>query len=572
MFRLSSLLAIAGGLLVLLALTPLGSAATSGSARQLRLAQLAGSQGCLAQPESDADAVGGCGRGKGLIDATAVALSPDGASVYVASSGSDAVAGFVRDTASGGIAQNYCISGNGTTGVDGTKGACADGDALSGASNVTVSADGKFVYATSYYSSGVAVLLRNQTSGALRQVGCVRAVKTCVSARAMNGARALALTPDGLNAYVAASWSDAVVELKRDPATGLLSSIGCISDDGTDRMCAGGNALRGANALVASPDGKQVYVSAGDSDSVLTFNRDPATGILTQHGCMMQDAPAHGSCTQAKGLSEPTALALSPDGRTLYAAAYSSNSISVFSRNKSTGTLKWVGCASEPYEDSETGKPENDGCGHLQPLPGPTGVAVSPDGNRLYVSLESGLTVIDRNQINGTLALAGCLSYRDYYGEDTTKNCQLANGIADASGVAVSDDGRNVYITSWGSDAISVFAPGPSLSPARFTGGVLSVRVSCPAERGDACTGRLIVTPDAPLRRLAQSTRFRVAAGDAGLVKLRLRKTVVHALQRRPGMAATISASDAGRALAPIKRLFMLQRRTVLPPPRPPHR
>jgi DNA-binding beta-propeller fold protein YncE len=569
MVRWLRLLALAGGLVPLFALTPFGSAASSVASHQLRLAQLAGSAGCVAQPDEEAEGVKGCGRGKALIDASAVALSPDDANVYVAASGSSGAAGFVRDTVSGGLRQNYCISGNGTTGIDGTKGACADGDALGGASGVTVSPDGKFVYATSFWSSGVAVLARNETTGALRQVGCVRAIRTCVSPRAMNGARALALTPDGLNAYVAAAWSDAISEFKRDPATGLLASIGCISDDGTDRLCATGNALRGPDAIIASPDGKQVYVAAEDSNSVLTFNRDPATGILRQRGCIMLDAPARGSCTPTKGLDQPSALALSPDGRMLYATAYGSDAVSVFSRNPTSGALKWLGCESETNIDEETGKQVNDGCGHGRPLQSPTGIAVSPDGNRLYVSLSSGLTVLDRNPTTGTLTVSGCLSYRDYYDEDVVKACQLATGIADPSGVAVSSDGKNVYISSWGSDAISVFAPGPSLSPPRFTAGVLSVRVSCPAERVDACSGRLVVTPDTPLRRLAQSTPFHVVAGSASLVKLRLHNSIVRALKHRAGMAATIAATDAGRTLAPTKRLFALQHR---PPPPRPHR
>lgn len=555
------------GLLPLFAFTPLGSATSSSASRQLRLAQLSGAAGCVAQPEDEAEAVKGCGSGKGLIDASAVGLSPDGANAYVASYGSDAVAGFVLESASGGLKQNYCISGNGTTGIDGTKGACADGDALGGAGSITVSSDGKFVYATSWSSSGVAVLARTGTSGALKQVGCVRGIRTCVNPLAMVGPRALALTPDGLNAYVAASWSDSISEFARDPDTGLLKSIGCISDDGHDRVCASGNALRGAAAIIASPDGKQIYAAAEDSDSVLTFARDPDTGLLKQTGCVMHDAP-RGSCAPAKGLESPSALALSPDGRTLYATAYSSNAVSVFSRNPTTGALKWLGCESETYIDEDTGKQVPDGCGHGRPLENPTGIALSPEGNRLYVTVDSGLTVLDRNPTTGTLTVGGCLSYRDYYDEDIVKACQLGIGLSDPTGVAVSKDGRKVYITSAGSDAVSVFVPGPSLSPPRFGAGVLSVRVSCPAERVDSCDGRVVVTPDSPLRLLARSTPFHLAPGSARVVRLHLGSAVIKALKTRPGMGATVAATDAGRTLAPSKRVFFLQHRPAKLPRR----
>jgi DNA-binding beta-propeller fold protein YncE len=554
MFRSLRLLA-AAGVFSLFTVSSLAGAASVPS-HQLRLAQLAGSSGCVAQPEDDSVAVGGCGQGKGLIDAASVVLSPDGASVYVAATGSNAVAGFVRDAGNGGLRENYCISGNGTTGIDGTKGACADGDALAGTAHVTVSRDGKFVYATSFWSSGVAILARNTTNGALHQVGCVRGIKTCVSARAMNGARALALSPDGLSAYVAASWADGVSEFKRDPETGLLRPIACISDDGTDRMCSAGNALRGADAILVSPDGKQVYVAAEDSNSVLTFTRDTDTGILTQSGCIMDSAP-HGSCATAHGLQGPGALALSPDGRTLYVAAYGSDAISVLGRSTTTGGLRWLGCESEPGTDYDTGKSVADGCGHTRPLTGPTGIALSPDGSRLYVTVASGLTALDRSPTNGTLTMAGCLTYRSYEDDDLSKVCQLATGLDDPSGVAVSRDGRNVYVTSWGSDAITVLAPGPSLSAPKLTAGVFSVRLSCPAERGSDCAGRLVVTPDAPFGALAQSARYQVASGNAGVIHLRLHPDVVRAL-RRPAVGAIVAATDAQRRLAASKRLFSL--------------
>jgi DNA-binding beta-propeller fold protein YncE len=546
------------GVGVLLIATP------TAASRMLGLAQLAGGQGCIAQPDDEAEAVRGCGRGKGLIDAAAVVVSPDGENAYVAASGSSAVSSFARDVATGRLAQRNCVSANGTSGVDGTKGACADGSALSGATAVAVSGDGKFVYAASWDSGGVAVFARNETTGALRQTGCVRPVRTCVAARALTGAAAIALSPDGESAYVAAAESNAVVMFDRDPATGALAQLGCISDDGHDRLCTTGNALRGAAAVVVSGDGKHVYVAAASSNAVLTFARNAETGLLTQRGCILQDAPPRGSCASGKGLFGPTALALSADGRTLFAASYDSNAIAVFARNPATGGLRWIGCESEVYED------ERDGCGHGAPLTSPTGIAVSRDGSRLYVTVESGLTVIDRDRTTGALSIGGCLTYADYYDEDTTKRCQLASGLAGASGVALSPDGRNVYVTSWDSDAVTVLAPGPTMSALHAsTRGLLSVRLTCPAQHVGDCSGRMTFTPEAPLRRLAQSTVFRLPAGRSGIVHLRLSRPVLKALAKRKRFTSTIEASDASRNLAPTRRLLVLRHRAAPPRLRP---
>ena len=527
--------------------------------RLLGLAQLAGGQGCIAQPDEDAEAVSGCGRGRGLIDPSAVALSRDGESAYVAGSGSSAVAAFARDQATGRLTQRNCVSANATSGVDGTKGACADGNALSGATDVEVSPDGKFVYAASYDAGGVAIFERNEATGALRQVGCVRPVRTCTSARALSGASAVALSPDGENAYVAAYDSNAVVMFERDVATGLLKQLGCVSDDGHDRLCTTGNALRGAAAVVVSADGRHVYVGAAESGAVLTFVRDVETGLLRQRGCVLQEAPPRGSCTSGKGLGGPIALTLSPDNRTLFAASYSSDSIAVLARDAATGNLRWIGCLSEVFDEDE-----RDGCAHGGPLTGPTGIAVNRAGDRLYVSVESGLTVLDRDRTTGTLTVGGCLTYAGYWDEDVTKRCQLATGIAGTSSVALSPDGQNVYVTAWGSDAVVVLAPGPTVSALRSTArGLLSVRVTCPALHAGDCAGRMTFSPAAPLRRLTQSTTYRLPPGRTGVVHLRLSQPVMRALAKRKTLAGTIDAADASRNLAPTRRAFVLRHRAA---------
>ena len=510
----------------------------------------------MAQLGDEPDAVGNCTKGgRGLLDANDVTVAPDGSSVYVAASGAGAVASFARDPGSGRIAEINCVSTNGTNGFDGTKGACADGDALSGASSATVSPDGTFVYVTSYASSGVGIFARDLATGALTQVGCVRSVRTCAGARALGGAAGLAITPDGRNAYVAAADADAVSEFARDIETGSLSFIGCVSDDGTDRLCATGNALRGADAIVASPDGKNVYVAAGSSDAVLAFKRDSSTGLLKQIGCVMDAAPRPGSCVRGRAISGILALALTKDGRTLFAAANESNALAVFARNPVSGAIKEVGCVSEPSDEG------NDGCAHAQPLTSPTGVAVTPDGGRVYLSVESGLTAFDRDRVTGGLKPAGCFTYATYYDDAVTAKCALASGIADPSDVSVSPDGRNVYVTSWGSDAVAVFAPGVSFAavgqPSRFD--VLPVHLACPESREGGCSGRVTLTTSGS-RRLQASAPYHLRQGRSGVVHLRLTRALTETLVKNHVLRASLVASDASGATSPFKRNVVLRR------------
>ena len=524
--------------------------------RFLGLAQLAGESGCIAQPEdSDAEAVGGCGRGKGLIDATDAAVAADGGGVYVAAAGSNAVSSFVRESATGRLRQINCVSANATDGLDGTKGACADGNALGGAAAVAVSPDGRNVYSAAYSSGGIAIFARNSETGGLRQIGCVRPVRTCTGMRALGGAVSVAVSPDGRNVYVASADADAVVSFSRDVDTGLLSPLGCISDDGTDRLCVTGNALRGPYSIIVSPDGENVYVAAYNSNAVLTFDRNTATGQLTQRGCVLESAPRRGSCVAGHALQSPVDLAMTRDGGTVFAAATDSSAVVVFARNRTTGTLAEIGCVSEVYDESEV----RDGCAHVRPLDGANSVAVSPNGATVYVTHNAGLTVFARDLSTGTLRRSACVTYRGYFDEETTEDCTLASGVADPTSVAVSPDGRNVYVTAYGSDAITTFTGGVSVAPpaAQMARRLLSVRIGCPGTHPGVCAGHVVVTPPPTLRRHRQSTSYSLQPGRSGIVHLRLRRDLVDASRRAP-LPVIVSVSDSSD-VAPVKRLLVLR-------------
>ena len=86
-----------------------------------------------------------------FLGSNAVAISPDGKNVYVASSESDAIAIFKRKPKTGSLSQRQgtagCISAKG--------GGCATALGLEHPNSVAVSADGANVYATSLESNAV---------------------------------------------------------------------------------------------------------------------------------------------------------------------------------------------------------------------------------------------------------------------------------------------------------------------------------------------------------------------------------------------------------------------------------
>jgi DNA-binding beta-propeller fold protein YncE len=286
---------------------------------------------------------GACTKAKALAAPSSVAVSPDDRTVYVSSLLSDAVAVFRRNTTSGALTQlpgtAGCIS------ESGSGGQCAAGKGLDGPRSIAISGDGKNAYVTSLHSNAVAVLARNPDTGHLTQRaglgGCVSESGSggrCADGRALFSPTSVATSPDGRSLYVASFVSDAVARFERDTATGLLTqppeAPGCVSERGPG--CARGRALDGARSIAVSPDGRSVYVASDfPSDAVAVFERDVTTGRLNQAvdtaGCVSETGLG-GLCANVRQLDGPFSLALSSDGKSLYVPSVDSDAIAVFAR------------------------------------------------------------------------------------------------------------------------------------------------------------------------------------------------------------------------------------------------
>lgn len=299
--------------------------------------------GCAQQPAGPL--LAGCARVSALQGATGVAVAPDGRRVFVAAAGSSALTSFARGT-DGSLGFLGCVSDNGTDGNDGTDGRCTDGHALKGAKGLAVSPDGRHLYLAATSSGAIDTFSLEGDKPV--QVGCLKesAIDSrCGDGRALAGARSLAVSPDGRNVYAAAAGSDAVTTLARDQASGQLAVIGCVSADGSDGACADGRGLLRPTGVTVSRDGRWVHVVAYGSSAVTTFARDPGDGHLTQTGCVMARAPRSGSCRRADSLAGASGLALSADGKAVIVAGRNAGAISILRLNPTTGDLTFAGCA-----------------------------------------------------------------------------------------------------------------------------------------------------------------------------------------------------------------------------------
>jgi DNA-binding beta-propeller fold protein YncE len=301
-----------------------------------------------------------------------------------------------------------CVSETGS-------GPCANGRALDAPRSVAVSPDGKSVYVASQLSDAVALLNRNTTTGAITQpaaasAGCVSETGAgpCANGRALDSASSVAVSADGKSVYVASLvGSGAVARFNRNTTTGAITqpaaaTAGCVSETGAG-PCANGRALTGADSVAVSPNGKSVYVASNDSHAVARFDRNTTSsppGAITQPaaataGCVSETGA--GPCADGRALFNPKSVAVSADGKSVYVATFNGSIGAVvrFNRNITTGAITQPAAATAGCV-SETGAgPCADGHGLSG---GADSVAVSPDGKSVYVPAFNGDAVARFNR------------------------------------------------------------------------------------------------------------------------------------------------------------------------------
>jgi fibronectin-binding autotransporter adhesin len=324
-------------------------------------------QGCIEDFSSNLLCAGKGGNAPGLESASAVAVSPDGQNVYVASFLSDAIAVFER-ASNGTLTAMPCIQNTGRTGCTGEGGSTTAG--LDGPYDVAVSADGESVYVVSNISDAIVVFDRNN-DGSLTPAGCIddeEGVDTCATdAPALDGPRAVAVSRDDEQVYVASFLDDAVLTFDR-AGDGSLTAAGCIQNtDGTDCAGIGGTTagLDGVSSVAVSSDGESLYSASFASDALVAFDR-AGDGTLTPRTCIQNtgrtECSDEGGSTTA-GLDGASDTALSPAGTEVYVSSYLSDAVVVFERESGivATTTTTVTTTTEPPPLPECGDTNDDG-------------------------------------------------------------------------------------------------------------------------------------------------------------------------------------------------------------------
>jgi 6-phosphogluconolactonase (cycloisomerase 2 family) len=234
--------------------------------------------------------------------------------------------------------------------------------------------------------------------------------------------------------YVSSDGSEAssVAMFTVDRQTGALTPLANPIPAGT-----------GALGVVATPDGRFVYVADTDADRVLIYSVGKS-GVLTK----LDEAQTDG---------DPFEMAMAPNGRTLYAAVQGTDQVESF-------PVRPNGHLTSPASVPSGGT-------------NPRGVAVSPDGRFVYVTNGT------RNPaVPGTLAI---FAVTDGGSLRLLKSIDIGRF---GSGITISPDGRFLYAESQATNQVHAYRRGAD--------GLLTELPGSPIASPNDPEG-IIVTPDA---------------------------------------------------------------------------
>jgi sugar lactone lactonase YvrE len=395
-----------------------------------------------------------------LAAASGVAVSPDGANVYVTASfnfeqpsiGGNSVTTFAR-APGGALRQEGCLA---NPSPDAGSAACetVPQASLHGAGQVIVSPDGRNVYALS--RGGVAGLpsaiteLTRLPDGRLAPLGCIAAdTSTGCAEFPHHGTeerttiQSLAISPDGADVYAVAAESSSAngagptsISQFARAADGTLTEVGCIAVHGAGG-CAPAPESWTFGAIAVSPDGADLYSLGYESVEQLAIG---AGGALSVRGCIARESSY---CTRSgTGLVFPSRIAVAPDGATVYAVGATLVQLT----RAPDGSLSQSSCLSNQTPKGDLIVPacvaaKRSGIGSA-------GIVASPDG-RVYLTA-SGQVSAFGHKPDRTLVERGCVANTGRGGRLLTAACARTGhpSLRGAEGVAVSPNGRSIYVAS----------------------------------------------------------------------------------------------------------------------------
>jgi Lactonase, 7-bladed beta-propeller len=319
--------------------------------------------------------------------------------------------------------------------------------------------------------------------------------------------------------------------------------------------------LAGVVGLLPGKGGKSLYAIANKTNAITRLALGPAPARIAFGSCLTGDSFLQ-ECTNVPGaqanagdspVAKPTAGAISPDGRSLYVVSgdFHDATVARFARDPSSGALTYGDCLSGGRGAGPAGTgacsliPSATRDGYGSGLYEPSGIAISADGSRVYVTaaLDQSVAVFARNVATGGLEFKQCVS-----SNPRAKTCtQVPKGdnvLDEVTAPLISADGRFLYTAAERAGTIDTFAIGGA-GAITYRGCLTGATGPKGCARGGAATGGpyTLQTPNGLLE--TPDRRFVYASTDYGSIVVLERSPATGKLS--PSSCISGFAGDRGK-------------------------
>lgn len=361
----------------------------------------------------------------GLLGARGITINKQGDKIYVAGYRDNSLVEFIRNTNTGSLSIAKILKNS----VDNVKG-------IAGASTVALSSDEKIIFVTGF-TYGTLALFSYDTEGILVFSKVFRNGVDGISG--LQQAYKVVSATDSPKVYVSSYGDNAISEFgyKKTKDGEEFTQISVFKN-----KVANIDSLEGAWGVAIHPTGV-VYVTGFKSHTLASFAVNENTGLMDYQGSLYNKTGTVG------GLDGAISISLSPDDKNIYVSGMFNNEVGVFTWDASN-TLLFSSSVEEEF-DKDT--KSSDGNTSLNISSGQTkgiwDLETSSDGKNVYAIRysDNALMTFARNSLDGSLKHI-----------NTIKNGEaMVHGIEGAYDLAISHDGKNVYVTGYKDDAIAIF-------------------------------------------------------------------------------------------------------------------